>query len=205
MGTRHLIAVHLDGEYKVAQYGQWDGCPGSQGADILAFIKLHNDETFVERVRQCQFATDEEVNETWKEFGVEVNADNGFVSYDIAKTHDEKYPTLSRDTGANVLPLIKLGEGKVLLRDSIEFAGDSLFCEWAYVIDLDKNTFEVYKGFNKSPLNEGERFKALEALNDAEKTTKHREYFPVKLEAKWYLDELPTEAEFITTFNEEEE
>ena len=27
MGTRHLIAVQLDGEYKIAQYGQWDGYP----------------------------------------------------------------------------------------------------------------------------------------------------------------------------------
>lgn len=25
MGTRNLTAVYLDGQYKVAQYGQWDG------------------------------------------------------------------------------------------------------------------------------------------------------------------------------------
>ena len=25
MGTRNLTAVFMDGEYKVAQYGQWDG------------------------------------------------------------------------------------------------------------------------------------------------------------------------------------
>ena len=29
------------------------------------------------------------------------------------------------------------------------FAGDSLFCEWAYVLDLDKETLEIYHGFNK--------------------------------------------------------
>lgn len=27
MGTRHLTAVVIDGDYKVAQYGQWDGYP----------------------------------------------------------------------------------------------------------------------------------------------------------------------------------
>ena len=27
MGTRNLTVVYLDGQYKVAQYGQWDGYP----------------------------------------------------------------------------------------------------------------------------------------------------------------------------------
>lgn len=44
------------------------------------------------------------------------------------------------------------------LVNSEEFAADSLFCEWAYVIDLDKNTFEVYQGFNKKPIDKTERF-----------------------------------------------
>lgn len=25
MGTRNLTVVYIDGKYKVAQYGQWDG------------------------------------------------------------------------------------------------------------------------------------------------------------------------------------
>lgn len=33
MGTRNLTAVYIDGEYKVAQYGQWDGYPEGPGAD----------------------------------------------------------------------------------------------------------------------------------------------------------------------------
>lgn len=31
MGTRNPTAVVLDGEYKLAQYGQWDGFPSGQG------------------------------------------------------------------------------------------------------------------------------------------------------------------------------
>ena len=37
--------------------------------------------------------------------------------------------------------------------DSKEFLGNSLFCEYAYIINLDKNVLEFYKGFNKVPQN----------------------------------------------------
>lgn len=39
MGTRHLICVQHNNEYKVAKYGQWDGYPSGQGAGILEFLK----------------------------------------------------------------------------------------------------------------------------------------------------------------------
>src|SRR5574337_1233174 len=38
MGTRNLTAVMMNGEYKVAQYGQWDGYPEGQGKTILEFL-----------------------------------------------------------------------------------------------------------------------------------------------------------------------
>jgi hypothetical protein len=34
MGTRNLIAVFFDGEYRVAQYSQWDGYPEGQGGNV---------------------------------------------------------------------------------------------------------------------------------------------------------------------------
>lgn len=39
MGTRNLTAVYLDGQYKVAQYGQWDGYPEGQGITVLTFLR----------------------------------------------------------------------------------------------------------------------------------------------------------------------
>lgn len=45
-----------------------------------------------------------------------------------------------------------------LLHDHSRFADDSLFCEWAYVLDMDNDTLEIYKGFNKKPLDASERF-----------------------------------------------
>ena len=44
MGTRNLTAVMIDGEYKVAQYGQWDGYPSGQGLTCLHFLRETMDE-----------------------------------------------------------------------------------------------------------------------------------------------------------------
>jgi hypothetical protein len=35
------------------------------------------------------------------------------------------------------------------MMDSSEFLADSLFCEWAYIINLDTEILEIYKGFQK--------------------------------------------------------
>jgi len=36
-----------------------------------------------------------------------------------------------------------------------KFLYDSLFCEWAYIINLDTETFEGYRGLNKNPAAKG--------------------------------------------------
>ena len=38
MGTRNLTVVKYKDEYKIAQYGQWDGYPNGQGVTILSFL-----------------------------------------------------------------------------------------------------------------------------------------------------------------------
>ena len=34
MGTRHIIAVYVNGEYKIAQHGQFDGYPEHVGCEF---------------------------------------------------------------------------------------------------------------------------------------------------------------------------
>jgi len=77
--------------------------------------------------------------------------------------------------------------GVRVLRDCSDFVRDSLFCEWAYVIDMDSREVEVYEGFNKSPVPAGERF------SDPDSCSGKAEYFPVRLVAKAPFEEVTRE------------
>lgn len=53
-------------------------------------------------------------------------------------------PTLDRDLGAEILWIVAYTKEKLPVRFDREFI-KSENCEWAYVLDLDKNVLEVYK------------------------------------------------------------
>ena len=156
MGTRHLICVVSDNQYRIAQYGQWDGYPEGQGAAILEFLKSPMAKQLKNNLERCSWITNDEYNKLWKEFGAD--ATQPYIDCDVYQSFSEKYPQLSRDTGAKILKIAAGATGEMKLQNSLDFSQDSLFCEWAYVIDFDKNTFEVYRGFNETPLDESERF-----------------------------------------------
>lgn len=190
MGTRHLTAVFQDGEYKVAQYGQWDGYLEGQGVSILSFLKKGFDkESFAKNLANSEVLTDEQLQDAWTECGADPNSN--LVNMEVSARFKEKYPSLSRDTGSDILEYIQ--EKPVPLSLDLEFAGDSLFCEWAYVIDLDKNTFEVFQGFNEEPLEETERFAFLKS----QESLSGSEYYPVKHLHTFDLNSLPSVDEFL--------
>jgi hypothetical protein len=194
MGTMHLICVLQAGEYKVAQYGQYDGSPQSQGYRVLNFLteEMKRD-LFEKKVSGLSFVTPEELDQMWVNAGADPGAER--VSLDISEKFQELYPENSSETSADILGLIQNSERPLKLRNNIDFAGDVL-CEWAYVVDLDKNTFEVYKGFNKSPLSKNERFAYLQY------TLKYSQdmFFPIKHVISFNLDNLPDIEQFLAAF-----
>lgn len=171
MGTRHLTVVKLDGAYRVAQYGQWDGYPEGQGATVLEFLQSWNRSEFEAKVRASAFLTEDDV----KAINAQIKAEG------LGDRWQNKWPALTRDTGAEILRLIQDSEPGIKLKNSISFAADSLFCEWAYVLDLDANALEVFKGFNKSPLAEGERFFGMKD----EDPKANPDYHPVRMVARY--------------------
>jgi hypothetical protein len=179
MGTRNLICVMKDNEYKIAQYGQWDGYPEENGIDILSFLRNCDKNLFLEKLEKCRFFSDEEINK--------IHALNEKDQFDYLENNKQ----ISKDTGAKILNFVYENEKEeMLLVNSVNFAKDSLFCEWCYVIDYDKNCLEVYRGFNKNKLEENERFN----FKDYEPKDA---YYPVRFVCSFSLDDIPSNNDFI--------
>ena len=183
MGTRNITIVIKNKKTKVAQYGQWDGYPSGQGVTALNFLRQSNLSQFGEEVDKLKWFTEKQLEKLEK---IEWKDTHGCIS---------------RDTGAEILN--EVYEGKVTrLVNQETFVADSLFCEWAYVVDLDKNTFEVYEGFNQEPLTKEDRF--FELTENVERRGDNQ-YHPCKMIKSYPLDNLPTEEEFINYFDKLEE
>lgn len=188
MGTRNLTMVILNNQTKVAQYGQWDGYPAGQGATVVEFLRKANIDKLKTNILKCRFLSEEEIDARYKALGIT----GDFMSMEQSANFKASNPQLNRDMAAEVLEEIYNGNVYELW-DNSAFANDSLFCEWAYVVDLDKMELEVYTGFNKQPLTEKDRFFPLQGdVSRIEDT-----YFPIKLLKSFDINNLPTEDDFI--------
>lgn len=179
MGTRHLIMAIVDGQTKLAQYGQWDGYPSGQGDRVCKFIDRLRSEpmaipTFKDKLRQCSFLTREEIKK--------INEENKGKG-DVCDWEDWSH--LSRDQGAKILDLVMDSEHGLKLVDRTSFAADSLFCEYAYVLDMDNLALEFYTGFNQDSTLAGERFMALKREPDSK-------YYAVTLRGTIPFRDAPT-------------
>lgn len=99
--------------------------------------------------------------------------------------------------GSEILDIIIKNADTLQLKNSHTFGYDSLFCEWAYLIDFKTNTFRIFEGFNRSILDKEERF-----YNE---TADYDNYFGVKLKKVYNLDNLPDEDSFLSDLDPDED
>lgn len=154
MGTRHLVEVIDEWEIKIAQYWQWDWYIEWQGFEILDFLRnKENIKKLKEGLKKVKFYT-------WEEDFIK-DYIKSEEKRDFTKEQLEWFKTyISRDLGAEILTNVaSIKDGQtILLQDSRDFKEDSLFCEYYYIIDLDKMTLDIngYKTYdiNNLPSNE---------------------------------------------------
>lgn len=176
-----LIVIIIDDEVKVAQYVSEDAELSSTGLDILDFMK-RQPPNFIKNVRESRWAG---------------NEDRQRILNSLADPYS--LTEFSSKTGSKILNLLELRP--IIGISSIEFALDSLFCTYVYVIDLDRNKLEVHCSVFDIPLEyplEG-RFRdkfhmeAAEAKSDIYK----RKYRPLAYVAEF--DFGVSSSEFIDT------
>ena len=140
MGTRNLTKVVMNGDIVVAQYGQWDGYPSGQGLTGFFFVKEEQNVWDLEMGLQRVYYPDEaERRAMAKPF--EDGHDEGWMTFESGKAYGEKYPSLTRDTGTEILYVIAQSTDLVPLFLDIEFENDELFCEGVYEVNLDNKTY----------------------------------------------------------------
>lgn len=175
MGTRNSTLVKINNEFKVAQYGQWDGYPEGQGLTILKTLRNCNHNELKEKCSKITQIENEKYKNLWVECGADPN--DSWFSMDVSNRFKEKYPYLQRDCGGEILEHILSGVCKEVNLD-VDFAqNDTISCEWAYIVDFDKNVLECYSGT----------------------------IMPHNLVASFDLNNLPTENQFLAKFQRQEE
>ena len=183
MGTRHLVCIADGQEVLYSKYGQWDGYPAGVGLSVANWLSDNYagaKELLRNRAKNIQLIEDSGAHA--KEHGVSITSE-GWISGDDKgwEEYFQKFPLMTRDTsGAGLLEAIAFGPEESLVSQDwgFDFGFDSLFCEWAYVIDLSRDVLEVYQGFQNERHTQG-RWAALNPDHIENDT-----YYPVKLVAE---------------------
>lgn len=181
MGTIGLYGMRKDGILK-GSYNHFDSYPSGLGNELTREILSKPLNYFVDGFDKVKLV-DENKNPAkteiakCKRLGL-INADVGGLATGTPEDKLTWYQALKGSQGS----LIK-GIESGFMSDGHEFLEDSLFCEWAYIVDLDKKILEVYRGFQatgkkvQKPGHNGETYEA-------------NEYAPVKLVIELNLDTL---------------
>jgi hypothetical protein len=140
MGTRGLIGYYKKKVTK-AMYNHFDSYPSGLGNDVKNYItessigKMNYDCNRIKLVNEDDEVTPElviSIQPVW------------YGNVDKLDDLDEMYSLLHSNQG----DLYKCAETGMMI-DNISFIKDSLFCEWAYIINLDSNILEIYGGFQE--------------------------------------------------------
>jgi len=183
MSTRGFIGFVADGTEKIA-YNHSDSYPDGLGVEMLVWLRgvhLPHVRQQIEALR----VVDPESEPTDDDVKALKQYYNGSVG---GPSNRPTWYQLLRETQGDPAAILRAG----VIEDASNFPGDSLFAEYGYVVDLDANTFEAYRGFQHEKHDKG-RFAGRDpkpSIGDL--------YYPVALAASWPLDGLPDSDVFVS-------
>lgn len=144
MGTRGLYGIRKAGVDKVT-YNHFDSYPEYLGSNILKFCMNNNKDQLTELFNKIELVGNEKPTEEQKK----VCKRNRWFDDAVSLQTDDDWYCLLRETQGD-LEVLKHAD-KAYMIDNHDFIKDSLFCEYAYIINLDRNVLEVWIGCQKKP------------------------------------------------------
>lgn len=136
MGTRGAVGFILKGENYIT-FNSMDSYPSGLGKEVIEFIKENNLCELKETVSELK-VVDDNAKPTPREFNVCASI------YNKSTAPDSWFELLQGLNGIEALVKVPY------MLDYSYFLYDSLFCEWAYIVNFDTKKLEVYKGANKT-------------------------------------------------------
>ena len=210
MGTRGAFGF-IAGEVEKVAYNHFDSYPDGKGVEILQWIRQVVADGKLDEIRQ-QAAACRIVSDDVRPTPEDIAALTPYSNLGVSNQSTDDWYCLTHATHGNLGAMLACG----YIEDNASFPLDSLFCEWAYIVDLDAEVFEVYTGFQKSLPKSGRwagRPTKAEDKKDYEahiawckengrdpwqpKVSQHK---AVELLASWPFNELPTDEEFLDFF-----
>jgi hypothetical protein len=140
MGTRGMIGLVSDGTV-YGSYVHFDSYPSGLGEKIAAFVthvRTVGVDTVKAQVTRLSLV-DEETKPTAEQRKRYEHLTDAGVS-----EGDDWYAILRHAQG----DLQAYLDAEIWV-DGLGFAGDSLMCEWGYLVNLDEETVELFRGFSK--------------------------------------------------------
>lgn len=174
MSTRGAFGFRIDGVDKIT-YNHCDSYPDGLGADVVRWVRkacapdlIEQTMTEVAGIEMAPsgqaLATPEHIKRTGRRYiNMGVGSGDGIGQDSIT------YYRLLREAqpSCGIAGVVDAG----VMIEGAEFMTDSVFCEYAYIVNFDELTVEFYKGFQSKPHSKG-RYASLPSKRD---------YFPVAL------------------------
>jgi len=186
MGTRGAFGVYVNDETKVS-YNHFDSYPEGLGVSILGELK-----TMLETWGEANLKAKAIALRLVDEHGIPCQGDiDEYIKFANITVGNQTYSDwycLLRDLQGDLTMTLQVG----VMIDSKNFLEDSLFCEWAYIVNLDSRELEVYQGFQDKPHTKG-RYATIPTFKNISGST----YYPVALIATYSFDSLPEAKDFI--------
>ena len=141
MSTRGLTGFRLNGTLK-AMYNHSDSYPEHLGQQVVEFCRLvdWSNPIIKERVANVKLVQQDAKPSNKKVLKYAKYAD---LSGDGALFLGDWYSLLHGLQGVGILNQVIRGKVKHMTDDG-DFLVDGVFCEWAYIINLDEETLEVW-------------------------------------------------------------
>lgn len=153
MGTRGTYGYRKNKQDKL-MYNHYDSYPDGLGQNMLEYIKIYSNKEINDIYDEIKFVEDDKNWNLSGEMETRIQSREVYLS----SFHEDK---------------------TILMPEYNDFIKDSLMCEWGYIVNLDTECLEVWKGFQKIPQKDN-RYGA-ESENG---------YYPCKLIAEIPFDDL---------------